>query len=227
MSDGPTDHGMQLCGQINSEDELQEWLEKRFEDAGWTAIREVSPHRSNYRADLIVEHDNFGWFGIETKFIGKSQGPIDMAKAHHQITQKYRGKKYINNKIDLWAVCPYIKYGSLETLPRDEQNGENNWRRRKRTQVYDTRVFFQHSGIGWIELDTYSLEIEFIESDSQGSVPVGYLAPTEKVQRNRDRYAGYVGRRREDCDIERIREWAAGKVENAPYGRSEYVIDTA
>jgi len=217
MSEGPIDHGMELCGVLDSEDALQEWLESAFEDAGWTAIREVSPVGSNYRADLIVQHDDYGWFGVETKYIGSSQGPIDMAKAHHQIVEKYRGRKYINTKIDLWLVCPYIKYGTADYSPDD------NWRRQKWNQIYHMRQFFQHVGIGWINLDYYSLDLDFIEADSAGSIPVGKLAQTKKVQQNRERYAKYTSERARNVDVSRIREWAARKVKNALYGRPNVV----
>jgi hypothetical protein len=221
MTDGPTDKGMELCGVLESEDELQEWLEAAFEDAGWTAIREVSPVRSNYRADLIVQHDDYGWLGIETKYIGSSQGPIDMAEAHYQIVGKYRGRKYINNRIDLWLVCPYIKYGE------DTVDPEKRWRREKWAQIYHMRQFFQHAGIGWIDLDHYSLDLDFIEADSAGTIPVGKLANSEKVRRNRRRYAQYTDKRAQNVDITRIREWAAGKVKNAPYGRPHSVREAA
>jgi hypothetical protein len=217
MSEGPTDDGMELCGVLESEDELQEWLEAAFEDSGWTAIREVSPVGSDYRADLIVQHDNHGWFGIETKFIGDSQGPIDMAKAHHQIVQKYRGRKYIKNRIDLWLVCPYIKYGEDSTAPN------HSWRREKWNQIYHMRQFFQHAGIGWINLDHYSLDLDFIEADSSGSIPVGKLADSEKVRRNRERYKQYTAERAENADVSQVRKWAARKVKKAPYGRPHVV----
>jgi hypothetical protein len=47
------------CPRFQNEDELQDWLEDEFEKAGWTAIREVTPHSSSVRADLIVNHEGY------------------------------------------------------------------------------------------------------------------------------------------------------------------------
>jgi len=221
-TEAPTDYGMELCGQIDSEDELQEWLESAFEESGWTAIREASPHFSDYRADLIVQHDNYGWFGIETKYIGSSQGPIDMAKAHHQIVNQYRGKKYVGNRIDLWLVCPYVKYSTAEDM-REPVPGEDSWRSSKKEQIQQMRQFFQHSGIGWIELNHYSLDLDFIESKRTGCIPVGKLGVTERVRKNKSKYQRIVDERAQNVDVSDIRSWAHSKVQNAPYGRPNAV----
>jgi hypothetical protein len=213
------DAGMELCGVIESEDELQEWLEGAFEDAGWTAIREVSPHGSNLRADLLVQHEEFGWFGVETKFIGKSQGPINLAKAHHQIVQQYRGRRYLGNKIDLWAVCPYIRCAHTTS---DEHT---RFEERKWSQVNNLQPFFQHSGIGWINLDHYALSMRFIYADSSGRVPTTKLAEKyhgEYEEKYRDIVRGWF----DDVDMEAIRRWAANSVADAHYGRPNVIKET-
>lgn len=226
MSEYPKDAGMDLCGKIDSEDELQQWLQAAFEDAGWTAIREAAPHWSDYRADLIVEHGEFGWFGIETKYIGSSQGPVDMAKAHHQIVQKYRGKKYIGNKIDLWAVCPYIKYANCQKRPGEsdeERRQRKDFERLKSESVYALSSFFKHTGIGWIDLDHYALSFDFVEGDSSGRVPTRKLAESEKVQQNREQYMEYVEGWFDRVDVARIRRWAENSVQAAHYGRPDVI----
>jgi len=219
---GPMDAGMELCGVVESEDELQSWLESAFEAAGWTAIREVRPHSSDYRADLIVQHDRFGWFGIETKYIGSNAGAVDMAKAHHQITQKYRGKKYIGNKIDLWCVCPYIKYANCRRKgdESDEKARQRRqYERRNWNKIHHTRPFFAHSGIGWVNLNHYALSLAFIHSEPGGRVPTTKLAETDAVQSNSERYSSIVNEWFEEVDMQRIREWAQRSVESAQYGR--------
>jgi hypothetical protein len=206
------DAGMELTGVLDDEEELQQWLEQAFEECGWTAIREVSPHRSNFSADLIVNHDRYGWFGIETKYIRRgagSGGAHQMAKAHHQIVQQYRGKKYIGNRINLWAVCPYIRYFNTE------DGGEYY---EQRNEIAHTKTFFDLSGIGWIGLDTYALSMSFVESQGYGRVPVGKLAQSEKVQQNRSRYRNSVERWRRECDMDRIRESVRRKTEKIHYG---------
>jgi hypothetical protein len=221
-----TDAGMELCGVIESEEELQEWLELTFESAGWTAIREVSPHGSNYQADLIVRDDEFGWFGIETKFVGDSQGPAVMAKAHHQIVEKYRGRKYLNNKIDLWCVCPYIQYANIEH-GRGEDDEDRRQRRdyekMKRRQVQGTRPFFSQSGIGWVSLDTYSLDMEFVQSRGYGTVPTGHVVNPTDYEENMVTYASIVRDRYEECDMSKIREWAHKRASTHHYGNDDPV----
>ena len=219
------DAGMDLCGVINNEDELQEWLESTFEEAGWNAIREVSPHGSDYRADLIVESEKYGWFGIETKFIGDSQGPAEMAKAHHQIVEKYRGKKYIGNKIDLWAVCPYIQYANIDKEEQEEPagGGSFDYERMKRRQVLGTRPFFTQTGIGWVGLDHYSLEIEFVQSRGYGTVPTGHVINPTDYECNFITYASIVRDKFEKCDMEKIRSWAARRASDKHYGRKNAV----
>jgi len=138
---------------FTSEDDLQSWLESTFEDHGWTAIREVSPRTENVRADLIVQHTDYGWFGIETKIIGKSDG-AKIADAHHQITRKYRGKRFIGNRINCWVVCPYFK---------NDSNGRGAY----------TREMFCRHGIGYFNVNWSTLRLDFSYSHGWAKVPIG------------------------------------------------------
>jgi len=227
-SDAPgiQDAGLDLCGVLDSEDELQEWLKDAFEEAGWTAIREVSPHSSDYRADLIVEHDRFGWFGIETKFIGTGRGLTNIAKAHHQIIQKYRGRRYIGEKIDLWCVCPYLQNANTIREPgmdKKKMRQRTEYERKRRQKLLSTRPFFQQAGIGWIGLDTYSLGIEFVESTSYGTVPTGYVINPTDYEENYETYKSIVKDRFESCDIKKIQKWAHKRATEKHYGRPNSV----
>lgn len=159
---GVNDKGMDLCGQLDSEDELQEWLEGHFENNGWTAIREVSPRKSNYKADLIVKNDEYGWVGIETKYFD-GDGGAKVAKAHHQITRKYRGERYIGNRINLWAFCPYFK-----SLNSDSRMHSRKQEFRSR---FSRELFCKH-GIGYIDLDRRELLIDFAYSQPIAKIPV-------------------------------------------------------
>ena len=82
------------------------YVTRAFEENCWTARQEVSPRESEDQADLIVSHEQYGWFGIETKHLyGDGGGTI--AEAHHQI------KKISRNGIFRWedrpwAICPYL-----------------------------------------------------------------------------------------------------------------------
>lgn len=189
----PKDGGMQLCGELESEEELQVWLEEFFENNGWTAIREASPHRSNVRADLIVSHDEFGWFGIEAKYMhGDGGGKI--ATAHHQITQKYRGRKYLGERIEHWTICPYFwGVNSPDNPPSHVQQA---------TRATFTREFFSRHGIGYIDLDRYQLLLDFAYSKPWAKVPVG---------------GDYLDKYVEEVEIERIAESVSRKMDKYEY----------
>lgn len=181
MSTTVEDDGMQLCGVIESEEELQEWLESLFEDSGWTAIREVSPHGADCRADLIVGHDEYGWFGIETKYF-RNDGGAKAADAHHQITQKYRGKKYIGRRINCWVVCPYFYCYNTDDYDMKQQQ--------QKMRAEFVRELFCRHGIGYVNLDRWQLLLDFAYSQKYAKVPVG---------------GEYLSEYIENVDVERIR----------------------
>lgn len=101
---------------FHKESEFQDWLEEKFESAGWTAIQEVSPHRSNYRVDLLLIHDEFGRIGMELK---RLTGGTDAGTAHQQIVRQYSGRKYIGERVDKWAFAPYMPKLQFEQEKRD------------------------------------------------------------------------------------------------------------
>jgi hypothetical protein len=131
-------------GPVSSEAELQRKLKSYFEKHNWLAVREVSPTDSRVKADLIVKHDTYGWFGIETKYFNNDGGG-KVADAHHQIVSKYRGKRYINDRINLWAA---------------------SWR-----QQYTRELFCKH-GVGYVNPRRNPLLIDFAYSVPTRKVPV-------------------------------------------------------
>lgn len=188
------DGGMRLCGELNSEDELQSWLKSFFEDKGWTAIREASPFHTDYKADLIVNHEDYGWFGIETKYF-EGDGGAKAAEAHHQITRKYRGRKYVGgNRIDMWAVCPYFWGFNSPNYPGK--------RRQQGHRATFMREFFCRHGIGYIDLNRTTLLMDFALSTPLAKVPVGGS--------HTDKYEDGVG-------VEELREHIQGKLERYDY----------
>jgi len=183
-----------ICGRLESEEELQVWLESYFEKHGWTAIREVSPAHSDVRADLIVNHEDYGWIGIETKYF-KSDGGAKIAKAHHQITRKYRGKKYIGKRINLWAICPYF-HGI-----NSQRHGMGGNQQRLRGKII--REMFCKHGMGYIGLDTSTdLLIDF-----------AYSKPIAKIPVNGDEDSRHY----ENVDIDAIKESVQDKMEKYDY----------
>jgi len=189
----PIDGGMRLCGEMSSESELQEWLEKFFERNGWTAIREVTPHNSQKRADLIVSHDDYGWFGIETKYM-HGDGGRKLAEAHHQITRRYRGRKYINQRIDYWAICPYW-WG----INSPDYVSKHKTQQQRATY---TREFFGRHGIGYIDLDRWQFLIDYAYSKPWAKVPVG---------------GDYIDQYYDDVDIEKIDDSIQSKMDEMSY----------
>lgn len=157
--------GMKLCGVKHNENELQKWLESEFEDRGWMAIREVSPRNSSCSADLIVQHDDYGWFGIEVKYF-KGDGGAKAAVAHHQIAEKYRGKKYLGEQINLWCICPY--FATSEPGGMYFRKGQF------------IREFFCRHGIGYLGLNRHDMLMDFAYNDRDMKVPVG--ARTERFE---------------------------------------------
>jgi hypothetical protein len=143
---------------FESEDQMQEWLEGEFESAGWTAVREVSPHNSNLRADLLVHHEDYDWIGIECKYMSSPRNGKKIAEAVEQIVTKYRGRKYIGKKIDLWAFCPYYYKDNGSGNPRQTIGG-----------------FLTYFGIGYLPLDRSQLKIGFAMASKDTKILVKNL----------------------------------------------------
>jgi len=183
---------MRAITDVQSENQFQKELEQYFENHGWIALREVSPHSSNNRADLIVQHDDFGWFGIETKFFD-NDGGAKVADAHHQIITKYRGKKYVGNRIDLWCVAPY--FSGYDT---DDEWVSNRaqWRRRF------TREFFCKHGVGILDISRRPLIMDFAYSMACKKVPVDSDKET---------------RHHQNVDVQRIEKSVSKKMEKYAY----------
>lgn len=170
---------------IDNEDELQEWVSEGLETNGWDVIREVSPDRSDYRVDLLCIHPQFGRIGVETKYVGTGEGGKKISRAHEQITQQYWNKKYWNDKILLWAICPYFERAYCEGDYNRTATAERN---------EFTREFFCHYGIGYLQpTHTYNV-IDFGYSVAERKIPAFSV--------DRD----IPSRHYENVDIENVRE---------------------
>jgi hypothetical protein len=127
------------CSDITNESLYQDFLEQYFEWYGWNVVREVRPSQTEYRADLLVEHDEYGWFGIETKYTNR--GGRKMAEAHHQITTKYRGKMYFGHKITNWIYAPFYEF--------IQNDSYNSWMNEQYLMGL-AQDFFQRHGVGYL-----------------------------------------------------------------------------
>lgn len=101
MTDSDTEVAPNGLPVFNSEQAFQEYLEEQFEGNGFTAIKEVSPAHSNYRADLLLIHDEFGKIGLELK---KLSGGTDAGRAHQQIVRQYAGKSTLTTE----STCGHL-----------------------------------------------------------------------------------------------------------------------
>lgn len=125
---------------FDTEQAFQNYLEDKFEESGFTAIQEVSPHNSNYSADLILIHDEFGRIGLELK---RLTGGSDAGRAHQQIVRQYSGKRYIGEHVNLWAFAPY-----MPKLQDDKIRERRNSVSFQRGKLEVLEHFFQRYGIG-------------------------------------------------------------------------------
>lgn len=155
--------GKRYTPEFDDEDELQQWLQKQFESAGWMAFREVSPSNSNYRADLIVHHTDYDWIGIETKWVNTPSAGGKIAEGFRQITQQYRGRRYGGNRIDLWVIAPYFNF------PEDQFA----------TSQF-IREFFSYFGIGYLDFGRWGLCLEFDSANSDRKVLVKNMSSYDK-----------------------------------------------
>lgn len=184
--------GNRHLGVVRSEEELQEGLKGLLDSSGWNAQRELSPDGSEYRADLLAEHPDYGVVGIETKFF-KNSGGAKAADAHHQIVSKYRGKKYGGQEVNLWVICPYFV---------GKNGGSFGRRNQQRTREKVIQEMLCRHGIGYLNLAKNNLLFDFAMSDRAKKIPVS--GP------NYEKYERAV-------DIDEIRESVSRKVKKYNY----------
>jgi hypothetical protein len=200
------------------EREFQDWLEWYFEENGWYVEREVRNKNGEGRADLIVNHSDYGWFGIETKYFD-STGPASMADAHEQIVGKYRGGNFFSKDIDLWAVCPFYSKLRWKCVECD-QEGDDFYGGRINYLSQLVREFFCRHGIGYIDVrgKKYGgvIDIDFAYSKATHKIPVGYT--DENTERRKD--WGYVDKyedRVENVDVGLITDSVKSKMSDLSY----------
>jgi hypothetical protein len=141
MTEDDTTTGGNGLPVFDTEQAFQDFLEKKFEENGFTAIQEVRPARSNYRADLLLIHDEFGKIGLELK---RLTGGSDAGRAHQQIIRQYAGKRYIGDRVYLWVFAPYLP--KLQSAEETDQWERSTWFQRGKLEVLEH--FFQRYGIG-------------------------------------------------------------------------------
>jgi len=144
---------------FSNEDEFQEWLQRRFRSHGWEAFREVSPSGTEYRADLLVHHDNWGWIGIECKYMTSPRNGKKVGEAIEQILTKYRGEEYppATEEVDLWAMSPYFSKDGGSTIGINQT----------------IREVLCHFGIAVLWPHNRSMKIDFAYSSSETKILLG------------------------------------------------------
>ncbi len=150
---------------LEDEDQLQQFLAERINQAGWDAIREVSPDRSDYSVDLLLLHPEYGRIGVETKYIRPGDGGRVFAKACQQIVGQYWNQKYLGEKVTLWAIAPYFEVShqsnELDQFTRGHVNGRQKF----------VREFFCRLGIGFINLSGSYVIVDFAYSVPEYKIP--------------------------------------------------------
>lgn len=160
----------------DTEEEFRDALAEIFDQNGWYVETELKSNTSDYRADIIVQKSDYGWFGIETKYFTSDVSGDKLSDAHEQIIGKYQGEKFLNHEVKLWcfagffeslrkrslnADCPY------ETKPAWKSNSV-----RSEPWQFFIREFFCNHGVGYIPINEHNLRMDFSYSDRRQKVPI-------------------------------------------------------
>jgi len=152
---------------INSEDDLQNYIEHGMESNGYTVIREIKPHYSNFRADIVAQHDSIGTVGIECKYV--TGGPIVAAEAARQVIDKYAGQKFVNWKVDVWGICLFgrcFRPDSINKQISDRREIKDN------STVETTKRIMNGFGLGWVTAHDDRVVMEFLPSGRDVCIPL-------------------------------------------------------
>jgi hypothetical protein len=178
---GPTDpDNLYNEADISCEEDLKDWFVKYCNDAGWSTETEVVREDidKDYRCDVILHKDEFGWFGVELKYGGMG-GAID------QVTEKYKGGTFLGRDITAWAILAYNP--AYETNPMElkreiatqtdwdeykDKMGRYSRMMRKRAEGRVYRRWARSEDLGYIALESARSYLE-MEFPGVGTVPVG------------------------------------------------------
>jgi len=156
-----------LRSEISSEDDLQQYIAAGMEQNGWTALREVKTAFDNYRADIIGHKDGIGAIGIECKRV--TGGPVVVAEAARQIIDKYAGRKFVNWRVDMWAVCLYGR----AFRPADERPTESHCRHEvDKSVIYTSERILNGLGIGFTTAHSDRVSVQFLPSGRSVHIPL-------------------------------------------------------
>jgi len=148
---------------IGDESDYKDFLEDYFSDHGWTVIREEAPAGTGYSADMLIEDDELGWFGIEAKVT--NYGGSQPAAAHHQIVNKYRARMYIGHRIDRWIYAPFYEYAADADDSTDIPDPQ---RQHIVTELMCS--FFNKHGIGYLDPFRWNIKFRYLDPDYTVSI---------------------------------------------------------
>jgi len=153
--------------EISSEDDLQHYISTGMEQNGWTALREVKTAFDSYRADIIGHKDGIGPIGIECKYV--SGGAIVAAEAARQIIDKYAGQKFVNWRVDMWAVCLYGR----AFRPDVEKSTDSDYRRGlDKGSISTSKRILNGLGIGFTTGYANRVNVQFLPSVRGVQIPL-------------------------------------------------------
>jgi hypothetical protein len=92
---------------VDDEDDLVDFTTEQLEYHGWSCMTETKPDRSDYRADIVANHDRYGWLGVEAKCSPNPRPAF--AEAFKQVTEQYWNREFAGKPILMWAILIWDK----------------------------------------------------------------------------------------------------------------------
>lgn len=167
---------------ISCEKDLKDWFIKYCNNSGWSTETEVVREDidKDYRCDVILHKDEFGWFGVELKYGG-------MIGAIEQVAEKYKGGTFLGRDITAWAILAYNPAYETDRKELEREIAtQTDWdeykdkirsysrmmQKRAEDRVY--RRWARSEDLGYIALEWARSYLE-MEFPGVGTVPVGKL----------------------------------------------------
>ena len=171
---------------INNELELENWLTEILTKNGWIVKRQIIADSTKnwttpYRIDIITWHPFHHYLnpiGIELKYCRNQLGGKIFAEAFDQLC-KYSFETFEQQKLN--SVILGV-YSECENNPYADQN-------MIRFQKTTMQAFFNHFGIGFIDLNKWNLSVKFAGAFSAGNVQIHNQYTTEtEIDKSEEKY---------------------------------------
>lgn len=176
---------------IECENDLQKYLKAGLEAGGWDVLREMNPDNSNKRVDIVAIKPEFGRIGIETKYRSDGSAASHASEALRQIYNDYSTKRYLGERIDLWAIAIYgTKYdheGYDESDFPDRQYYLSAERARQ-ARLAEVERMVQGLGVGWVTAYADRVMAKFSAEATEYKMPLFTLEKRGMPSRYKRRF---------------------------------------